>query len=160
MMFLAPKNPNKLQQTKKHVFIILCTHSKSKRSVLAPKMGPFRWVKYSPIFGAKRAHFEWGRFGPNKRGRNSPLLSGQNRGKRAVLEKWGVVLVSDRVEVVHLKSQFSPYRAVSYLQLRWKLAQFSWPIWPNGELKQMFFLWLNWYHYVWNGISYQSRFGP
>ena len=52
-------------------------HSKSKRSVLAPKMGPFRCVEYSPIFRAKVAHLDWSRFGPNKRGRNSPLLSGQ-----------------------------------------------------------------------------------
>ena len=64
-------------------------HSKSKRSVLAPKMGPFRWVKYSPIFGAKRAHFEWGRFGPDKRGRNSPLLSGQNKEAKGLFWKNG-----------------------------------------------------------------------
>ena len=41
-------------------------------------MGPFRWVKYSTVFGAKVAQLEWSRFGPNKQGRNSPLLSGQN----------------------------------------------------------------------------------
>ena len=29
------------------------THCKSERSVLALKIGPFRWVKYSPIFESK-----------------------------------------------------------------------------------------------------------
>ena len=41
-------------------------------------MGPFRWLKYSTIFGASVAHLEWSRFDPNEQGRNSPLLSGQN----------------------------------------------------------------------------------
>ena len=41
-------------------------HCKSKRFVLAPKMGPFRWVKYSTNFGANSARLEWSCFGPSK----------------------------------------------------------------------------------------------
>ena len=62
-------------------------HSKSKRSVLAPKMGPFRWLKYRTILGAKVAHLEWSRFGRNKQGRQSPLLSGQNEEAKVLFWK-------------------------------------------------------------------------
>ena len=61
--------------------------SKSKRSVLAPKMVPFGWVKYSTILGASVAHLEWSRFDPNKQGRNSTLLKGQNEEAKGMFWK-------------------------------------------------------------------------
>ena len=39
-------------------------HSKSERSVLALKTGPFRWVKYSPIFGSNLATLNQGQYSP------------------------------------------------------------------------------------------------
>ena len=39
-------------------------HSKSERSVLALKTGPFRWVKYSPIFGSNLAPLNQGQYSP------------------------------------------------------------------------------------------------
>ena len=39
-------------------------HSKSERSVLALKIGPFRWVKYSPIFGSNLAPLNQGQYSP------------------------------------------------------------------------------------------------
>lgn len=53
-------------------------HCKSKRSVLAPKIGRFLWVKYSTIFGANSARLEWSCFGPNKQGWSSPVWGSQN----------------------------------------------------------------------------------
>ena len=53
------------------VFLINCffvaissAHSKSERSVLALKTGPFRGVKYSPIFGSNVAHLNQGQYSP------------------------------------------------------------------------------------------------
>ena len=65
----------------------LAPQSKSKRSVLAPKMVPFGWVKYSTILGANVAHLEWSRFDPNKQGRNSTLLKGQNEEAKGMFWK-------------------------------------------------------------------------
>ena len=39
-------------------------HSKSERSVWALKTGPFRWVKYSPIFGSNLAPLDQGQYSP------------------------------------------------------------------------------------------------
>ena len=39
-------------------------HSKSERSVLALKTGPFRWVKYGPIFGSNLATLNQGQYSP------------------------------------------------------------------------------------------------
>ena len=39
-------------------------HSQSERSVLALKIGPFRWVKYSPIFGPNLAPLNQGQYSP------------------------------------------------------------------------------------------------
>ena len=43
-------------------------HSKSERSVLALKTGPFRWVKYSPIFGSNLAPLNQGQYSPISQG--------------------------------------------------------------------------------------------
>ena len=40
------------------------THSKSERSVLALNIGPFRWVKYSPIFESNLAPLNQGQYSP------------------------------------------------------------------------------------------------
>ena len=40
---------------------LLC---KSERSVLALKIGPFRWVKYSPIFEYNLAPLNQGQYSP------------------------------------------------------------------------------------------------
>ena len=40
-----------------------------------------------PILGAKEANLEWSCFGPNKQGRNSPLLSGQNEEAKGLFWK-------------------------------------------------------------------------
>ena len=52
-----------------HLNLLLITekafqHSKSERSVLALKTGPFRWVKYSPIFGSNLASLNQGQYSP------------------------------------------------------------------------------------------------
>ena len=39
-------------------------HSKSERSVLAQKIEPFRWVKYSPIFESNLAPLNQGQYSP------------------------------------------------------------------------------------------------
>ena len=43
---------------------IASIHSKSERFVLALKIGPFRWVKYSPIFGSNLAPLNQGQYSP------------------------------------------------------------------------------------------------
>ena len=40
------------------------TQCKSERSVLALKIGPFRWVKYSPIFESNLAPLNQGQYSP------------------------------------------------------------------------------------------------
>ena len=42
----------------------ICSHCKSERSVLALKIGPFRWVKYSPIFESNLAPLNQGQYSP------------------------------------------------------------------------------------------------
>ena len=40
----------------------LAVHCKSERSVLTLKIGPIRWVKYSPIFGSNLAPLNQGQY--------------------------------------------------------------------------------------------------
>ena len=61
----------------------------TERSLFAVRRFVFMIRKFPQFisFIAKVAHLEWRRFGPNERGRNSPLLSGHNEEAKGLFWK-------------------------------------------------------------------------